>query len=132
MCGRQCSLNENKKLSGLLRVSGPDAVHHNRTSPPPKIDLIRGRNYKFISSENSQLVSQNLTHTEPEPEPEPDMGVTKEQVESSLKSKMNPSHLVSPNSIFFFFKLHINLLFSFSLSFGFICILISVQFVIFI
>ena len=128
MCGRQCSLNENKKLSGLLRVSGPDAVHHNRTSPPPKIDLIRGRNYKIISSENSQLVSQNLTHTEPEP----DMGVTKEQVESSLKSKMNPSHLVSPNSFFFFFKLHINLLFSFSLSFGFICILISVQFVIFI
>lgn len=99
MCGRQCSLNENKKLSGLLRVSGPDAVHHNRTSPPPKIDLIRGRNYKIISSENSQLVSQNLTHTEPEP----DMGVTKEQVESSLKSKMNPSHLVSPNSFFFFF-----------------------------
>lgn len=37
MCGRQCSLNENKKLSGLLRVSGPDAVHHNRTSPPLKL-----------------------------------------------------------------------------------------------
>ena len=85
-------------------MGGPNAVHPNRTSPP-KIDL-RGRNYKIIESENSQRVS-HLTHTEPEPEPEPepDMGVTKEQVESSLKSKMNPSHLVSPNSIFFFFFL---------------------------